>query len=38
MKLITYLRSKYIPKIKSRIRQWIKRHIIDDVDPNDLDF
>jgi len=37
-KLIIYLRSKCILKIKFRIQQWIKKHIIDEVDDNDLNF
>ena len=36
-KLITYLQSKSI-KTKLWVQQWVKDHIIDEVDPDDPDF
>ena len=36
-KLIIFLQNK-TTKIKHWVQQWIKNHIIDEVDPNDPNF
>jgi hypothetical protein len=30
--------SKLITRLQNKIKQWIKNHIIDEIDPNDLNF
>ena len=37
-KLITYLQNKCIPEVKFWVQQWVKDHIIDEVDKNDPNF
>ena len=37
-KLITQLQNKCVPEVKEWVRQWVKDHIIDEVDPDDPDF
>jgi len=38
MKLIIYLQSKCIPKVKFWVQQWVIDNIIDEVDPDDSNF
>tara|TARA_R100001015_G_C4557123_1_gene117733 strand:- start:171 stop:293 length:123 start_codon:yes stop_codon:yes gene_type:complete len=37
-KLTTYLQSKCIPEVKFWVQQWVRDHIVDDLDPDDPDF
>ena len=37
-KLITYLQNKGVPEVKFWIHQWIREHIIDEIDPDDPNF
>ena len=37
-KLITYLQNKCVPEVKFWIQQWIRDHIIDEIEPDDPNF